>query len=119
MAKPPPPGPHSRNIYLGMPEESEPQRRWRYGHLSPSVTLGPGDGGRRDADHLMEQWEKLALTTLHTDDLLNQLSKVKAQRVQNALQLYNLFLTKHGEDLKNHIVDLISIADNLDMVGVL
>uniref|UniRef100_A0A4W5QF73 Apolipoprotein L, 1 n=1 Tax=Hucho hucho TaxID=62062 RepID=A0A4W5QF73_9TELE len=46
-----------------------------------------------------------------------KLFKEKAQRFQNALQLYNLLLTKHGETLKNYIIDLLSIADNLDKVS--
>ncbi|XP_029545558.1 uncharacterized protein LOC115147452 isoform X3 [Salmo trutta] len=46
MAKPPPLVPHHRNIYMGKPEESEPQRRWNYGP-SPSDPSGPGVGEGR------------------------------------------------------------------------
>ncbi|XP_041725661.1 uncharacterized protein LOC121555872 isoform X1 [Coregonus clupeaformis] len=79
----------------------------------------------KDADRLMEWWEKVKSEPWK--DLANdpklakkgeaKLFKVKAQRIQNALQLYNFLLTKHGETLKNHIIDLISIADNLDKVS--
>ncbi|XP_013985946.1 uncharacterized protein isoform X3 [Salmo salar] len=261
MAKPPPLVPHHRNIYMGKPEESEPQRRWNYGP-SPSDPSGPGVGeGRKpgtaqkpppvtqnkwsvgrdppqeggcdpqdgasvsefikkfeakedqnkqlvvrhplgppavidredsnpplyekvlvtretrtvavhqqicatyvhcvrpppplplkqslplkgriktlskssiseedqednikDADRLMEWWEKVKSEPwkdLSNDPKLAKkgeakLFKKKAQRFQNALQLYNLLLTKHGKTLKNHIIDLFSIADNLDKVS--
>ncbi|KAG7491490.1 hypothetical protein MATL_G00004060 [Megalops atlanticus] len=40
----------------------------------------------------------------------------KAYRVKRALHVYTHLLTKHGETLQNHIIELDSIADNLDKV---
>nr|XP_029499916.1 proline-rich protein 2-like [Oncorhynchus nerka] len=45
MAKPPPLVPHPRNICMGKPEESNPQRRWSYGPSPPDPSVpGLGEG---------------------------------------------------------------------------
>ncbi|XP_042172442.1 uncharacterized protein LOC112242341 isoform X3 [Oncorhynchus tshawytscha] len=113
--RPPPPLPLKQSLPL----------KGRIKTLSKSSISEEEKDNIKDADHLMEWWEKVKREPwkdLSKDPKLAKkgeakLFKEKAQRFQNALQLYNLLLTKHGETLKNHIIDLISIADNLDKVS--
>ncbi|XP_028978250.2 uncharacterized protein LOC109616078 isoform X1 [Esox lucius] len=75
-----------------------------------------------DADCLIEWWEKvqdesweqLVNDPEHTKKGEAEQFTVKAQRVLNAVQLFNLLLNTHGENLKSHIYELNGIADNLD-----
>nr|XP_046166370.1 uncharacterized protein LOC124002716 isoform X3 [Oncorhynchus gorbuscha] len=113
--RPPPPLPLKQSLPL----------KGRIKTLSKSSISEEEKDNIKDADGLMEWWEKVKSepwNDLSKDPKLAKkgeakLFKEKAQRFQNALQLYNLLLTKHGETLKNHIIDLISIADNLDKVS--
>ncbi|XP_014037778.1 uncharacterized protein [Salmo salar] len=112
---PPPPLPLKQSLPL----------KGRIKTLSISSISEEEQDNFKDADRLMEWWEKVKSEPwkdLSNDPKLAKkgeakLFKEKAQRFQNALQLYNLLLTKHGETLKNYIIDLISIADNLDKVS--
>ncbi|XP_071245738.1 uncharacterized protein [Salvelinus alpinus] len=114
--RPPPPLPLKQSLPL----------KGRIKTLSiSSVSEEEQEDNIKDADCLMEWWEKVKSEPwkdLSNDHKLAKkgeakLFKEKAQRFQNSLQLYNLLLTKHGETLKNHIINLISIADNLDKVS--
>ncbi|KAJ8001650.1 hypothetical protein DPEC_G00171670 [Dallia pectoralis] len=78
-----------------------------------------------DPYSLMEWWE--TVIDKSWDNLVNDPNQTqkgeaeqfstKAQLVLNAVQLYNLLLNTHGEDLKEHVTELNAIADNLDKVG--
>eukprot|EP00063_Salmo_salar_P011110 XP_013985945.1 PREDICTED: uncharacterized protein LOC106564393 isoform X3 [Salmo salar] len=114
--RPPPPLPLKQSLPL----------KGRIKTLSKSsISEEDQEDNIKDADRLMEWWEKVKSEPwkdLSNDPKLAKkgeakLFKKKAQRFQNALQLYNLLLTKHGKTLKNHIIDLFSIADNLDKVS--
>ncbi|KAL1005640.1 hypothetical protein UPYG_G00061700 [Umbra pygmaea] len=78
-----------------------------------------------DADNLLEwwgnvkdeSWEDLVNDPKHTKEGDEKQFTLKAERVLNAVQLYNLLLNTHGETMKNQITELNGIADNLDMVS--
>uniref|UniRef100_A0A3P8YYS5 Apolipoprotein L, 1 n=1 Tax=Esox lucius TaxID=8010 RepID=A0A3P8YYS5_ESOLU len=72
----------------------------------------------KDADCLMEWWENIKsweyFSNKHARKGEEELFTLKAERILNAVQLYNLLLNTHGETLKNHIMELYAIADNFD-----
>uniref|UniRef100_UPI003AACE45B uncharacterized protein n=1 Tax=Centroberyx gerrardi TaxID=166262 RepID=UPI003AACE45B len=76
-----------------------------------------------DANYLMDWWKKVTTwECLSKEHKLKgkeetKIITVKARRIYNAIQLYIVLLTQHGGTLKNHIDELLSIADNLDKVS--
>ncbi|XP_036378486.1 apolipoprotein L3-like [Megalops cyprinoides] len=63
----------------------------------------------------VKPWEDLPSHYKIMDDEVNAFNR-KACRVKRALHVYTHLLTEHGETLLNHIIELDSIADNLDKV---
>ncbi|KAL1005641.1 hypothetical protein UPYG_G00061710 [Umbra pygmaea] len=76
----------------------------------------------KDEDQLIIWWRKFQneswenISNEHAMKEEKQFT-VKAERVLNAVQLYNLLLNTHGETMKNQITELNDIADNLDKVS--
>ncbi|KAL1005639.1 hypothetical protein UPYG_G00061690 [Umbra pygmaea] len=117
-----PPAKNSPPPYVEKPQSLGQQGKMKMFSVSSMDEEEQADNLIKDPYLLMEWWEEAKNKSWK--DLSNKLKEgeakqftVKAERVLNAVQLYNLLLNTHGETMKNHITELNDIADNLDKVS--
>ncbi|XP_040892919.1 apolipoprotein L3-like [Toxotes jaculatrix] len=127
MPKPPVPTPRKQSIPQGQTEVTGEQSvknkcKAKPPQLPPKPPKKKAGGENKTEDDcsVMDWWqEKIPWSSLgeclqFAGEKESRIIKIKARELEKAVQVYIYLLSKDGGTLKEYIVELLSIADNLD-----